>query len=83
MLDCWHSDPTDRPTFSGLTHTISGILEGLADYLDVNTFGALLSSHELSESTHVHPSAEVIQSKEAQPRDALLEIIWEEPNSFL
>lgn len=43
MLKCWERDPNNRPAFSDLTEQISQVLEPLADYLDVSTFGALES----------------------------------------
>ena len=39
MLQCWHSEACDRPTFSALVAHISGLLEPLADYLDFTAFG--------------------------------------------
>ena len=41
MIKCWEQKPNDRPTFADLTEQIAKVLEPLADYLDVSTFGAL------------------------------------------
>ena len=51
MLSCWEADPNDRPAFTQLGQSISGVLEGLADYFDFNTLcltnpGALELKHE-------------------------------------
>ena len=35
MMECWDTDSTRRPTFSGLVQTICYELELLADYLIV------------------------------------------------
>ena len=45
MLKCWHGDPEERPTFSELVSLISQILESLAGYMDVSTFGNLEEVH--------------------------------------
>ena len=65
MLDCWRSDAADRPTFSNLIDAISGVLEGLADYLDVNTFSMLQTSTQLDESTKECSISEVIENQGA------------------
>ena len=36
MLACWKMDPTERPTFSQLVVFLSGILDQLAEYFDLN-----------------------------------------------
>ena len=36
MLACWKMDPTERPTFSQLVVSLSGILDQLAEYFDLN-----------------------------------------------
>ena len=51
MLNCWEGNAESRPTFTQLVLGISTILEGLADYLDFNTFSlpklSLADSKEL------------------------------------
>ena len=37
IIQCWKEHPDKRPTFSELVHTISGLLTGIANYLDFST----------------------------------------------
>lgn len=36
MLNCWATDPNRRPSFSEAATTLSGYIETLAGYLDMN-----------------------------------------------
>ncbi|CAG5126965.1 unnamed protein product, partial [Candidula unifasciata] len=37
MLNCWHPQPVDRPSFTELRKKIEGILETTCSYMDLNT----------------------------------------------
>ena len=38
MLQCWKTDPNDRPPFTELMYNLIKHLESLSDYMDVSTF---------------------------------------------
>ena len=38
MFKCWNSDPKERPSFSALVNSISGLAEKTAGYLDVSNY---------------------------------------------
>ena len=50
MLDCWHSSPEDRPTFSQLVELIDKTLTSMAGYLDFNQFN-LVVTEQLNKET--------------------------------
>jgi len=39
MFRCWHTDPDERLSFTQLVNLMSQMLESMADYLNVCTFG--------------------------------------------
>ena len=39
MFRCWHTDPEERLSFTQLVNLLSQMLESMADYLNVCTFG--------------------------------------------
>ena len=38
MLQCWDSQPENRPTFSNIVGSLSQFLEAMADYLEITAF---------------------------------------------
>ena len=38
MLQCWDSQPENRPTFSNIVGSLSQPLEAMADYLEIGAF---------------------------------------------
>ena len=36
MMQCWSTDPNKRPAFNDIARTLSGYIETLAGYLDMN-----------------------------------------------
>ena len=40
MKECWSASPTKRPSFSELVKTVSSLLVGITDYLDLSTSGS-------------------------------------------
>ena len=62
MLNCWDTDPEQRPTFAQLVTTITSVLDPLADYLDVSTF--ITGDGQEAETTIVE--SEVVENEHTE-----------------
>lgn len=49
MLKCWHSEPTERPSFSSLVSSISGFAETIGGYLDVGNYNPFTTNDNTKE----------------------------------
>ena len=78
MLNCWEADPNHRPAFTQLGQSISGVLEGLADYFDLNAVAVMESSDADKQKSKMMPAknAVVDDTASSSEHDQVCHCCW-------
>ena len=71
MLTCWKMDPTERPTFSQLVVSLSGMLDQLAGYFDLNggNYASSLGGANTKEGQQKENPSLTLEDQSGQPSE--------------
>ena len=78
MLQCWRSNPKDRPSFQGLTHQLSTILSNLIQAQPSTNESASGGHDMMARDSYLHPMEESDVQDDATRQNTLLNS--QEPN---
>ena len=75
MLQCWESQPENRPTFSSIVSSLSQSLEAMAGYMDIGTFGEAIRETKDLDMLKEKDQSQCVDDK---PQEVVVETIHEE-----